>query len=136
MTTSIKDLISRVEARIKYDRKHYPPVDPLFTEVLSALRNRTSEPEAGECITTQSMNDAASDPVWCAKWNRDPSAHPAPATADKLRELIEAAYIAGATNVHEYWCDNPGEAPAPRDDPEFDEAASDYAFAALNEQPQ
>lgn len=38
----------------------------------------------GECITTQSMNDAVSDPEWCAKWNRDPSAltprHEAPAS--------------------------------------------------------
>ena len=55
--------------------------------------------------------------------------HPAAPSADKLRIAVEAAFIAGATSVHEHWTENPGE--APNGDPEFDEAANDYALAAL-----
>ena len=47
-----------------------------------------------------------------------------------LKEALEAAYIQGATDVHKHWTENPGE--APRGDPEFGEAASDYAEAALD----
>ena len=46
------------------------------------------------------------------------------------REALAAAYIAGAMSVHEYWAENSGE--APRGDPEFDEAAGDWAYAALS----
>lgn len=53
------------------------------------------------------------------------------ATPDGLREAVRAAWIAGATSVHEHWCDNPGEAPAPRDAPEFGEAADDYTAHVL-----
>ena len=47
-----------------------------------------------------------------------------------LREALAEAYRKGASDVHAYWLDNPGE--APRGDPEFGEAASDYATAALD----
>lgn len=55
-------------------------------------------------------------------------AHPAQPGREEVVEAIGRAYIAGATAVHEYWTDNPGE--APRGDPEFGEAASDYAHDA------
>ena len=42
-------------------------------------------------------------------------------TVDELAQ----AFIAGAAAVHDEWLENPGE--APRGDPEFDEAAYDYA---------
>ena len=45
---------------------------------------------------------------------------------EQLRDAVKAAYIAGAMAVHNYWLANPGEAPQ-GDDPEFGEAASDYA---------
>lgn len=47
-----------------------------------------------------------------------------------LREALKHAYLKGATDVHDYWTENPGE--APRGDPEFGEAASDYANAAMD----
>ena len=47
-----------------------------------------------------------------------------------MREALAAAYMQGATDVHTHWLANPGE--APRGDPEFGEAASDYATAALD----
>jgi hypothetical protein len=54
-----------------------------------------------------------------------------PAT-DAVREAVKAAYLAGAMAVHEHWQENPGD--APRGDPEFSEAASDYAVSiALTE---
>lgn len=34
-------------------------------------------------------------------------------------------------SVHEYWTENPGE--APRGDPEFDEAAGDYAYSVFSD---
>jgi len=45
------------------------------------------------------------------------------------REEIAAAFIAGAMSVHEYWVENPGIAPS--GDPEFGEAAHDYAADAI-----
>lgn len=50
--------------------------------------------------------------------------------ADVLREALKEAYRKGASDVHNYWVKNPGE--PPRGDPEFGEAASDYAEAALD----
>lgn len=47
----------------------------------------------------------------------------------RIEEALASAYLQGATDVHSYWVENPGE--APRGDPEFGEAASDYAKAAL-----
>jgi hypothetical protein len=47
----------------------------------------------------------------------------------RIVEQIKAAYITGATDVHKHWTANPGE--APRGDPEFGEAASDYAADAI-----
>lgn len=52
------------------------------------------------------------------------------ARQDGLREALRAAYLQGALDVHGHWLENPGE--APRGDPEFGEAASDYAAAALD----
>lgn len=49
--------------------------------------------------------------------------------AEAIRDALRDAYMAGATAVHEYWLRNPGE--APRGDPEFGEAAGDYAAAAI-----
>lgn len=54
-----------------------------------------------------------------------------PSDTERMRALVEAAFIAGATAVHEDWNRNPGMAPS--GDPEFDEAAWDYARAALAE---
>lgn len=55
---------------------------------------------------------------------------PEAARQDGLREALRAAYLQGALDVHGHWLENPGE--APRGDPEFGEAASDYAAAALD----
>ena len=49
---------------------------------------------------------------------------------EALREALAEAYRKGATDVHSYWVNNPGE--PPRGDPEFGESASDYAAAALD----
>ena len=57
--------------------------------------------------------------------------HEAPAEGAGERERLADAYIAGAMSVHEYWTENPGE--APRGDPEFDEAAGDYAYSILSD---
>lgn len=61
-----------------------------------------------------------------AAWNTRPATDTA---GDALREALAAAYAKGAMDVHTYWIDHPGE--APRGDPEFGEAASDYAASAL-----
>lgn len=53
-----------------------------------------------------------------------------PVARDAERDRLFDAYVAGATNVHEYWTENPGE--APRGDPEFDEAANDYAASVID----
>lgn len=63
------------------------------------------------------------------------STPPAPEQPDlgeveRLREALAEAYRKGATDVHAHWQNNPGE--APRGDPEFGEAASDYASAAFD----
>ena len=50
---------------------------------------------------------------------------------EALREALKDAYTQGALDVHNYWLKNPGEAPR-GDDPEFGEAASDYATEALS----
>lgn len=47
-----------------------------------------------------------------------------------MGEALAAAYTQGAMDVHTHWQANPGE--APRGDPEFGEAARDYAAAALD----
>lgn len=56
-------------------------------------------------------------------------AHPDDALMERVREKIDEAFMAGAQSVHDYWTENPGEAPA--GDPEFGEAAGDYAYAAV-----
>lgn len=53
-----------------------------------------------------------------------------PMVQEGLREALAEAYRKGATDVHNYWVNNPGE--PPQGDPEFGEAASDYASAALD----
>lgn len=58
-----------------------------------------------------------------------PAMFEAPAEGAGERERLADAYIAGAMSVHEYWTENPGE--APRGDPEFGEAAGDYAYSTL-----
>ena len=68
-----------------------------------------------------------------AEWYNKAAAalsHPSPASSTD-REALKAAYIQGATDVHTEWlrAHDAGEAP-PRGDPEFDEAAGDYADAA------
>lgn len=60
---------------------------------------------------------------------RSAAALSSPASQSVEKDALKAAYEAGALAVHEYWQSNPGE--APRGDPEFGEAASDYAAAAL-----
>lgn len=52
--------------------------------------------------------------------------------AETQRAALAAAFEAGATSVHEHWTANPGE--APRGDPEFGEAARDYA-ASVGREP-
>lgn len=32
------ELVKKLEERIAYDKKHYPPVDPLFTEAAACIR--------------------------------------------------------------------------------------------------
>lgn len=59
-----------------------------------------------------------------------PSALSGDAGEEALRQSLAEAYRKGATDVHNYWVNNPGE--PPRGDPEFGEAASDYAAAALD----
>ena len=78
------------------------------------------------CCGSVGLIYAAGDdpkPLLAERWNRR-----APAEGG-VRELVEEAFIAGALSVHEYWTENPGE--APRGDPEFDEEASDYALSAI-----
>lgn len=53
-----------------------------------------------------------------------------PMVQEGLREALAEAYRKGATDVHNYWVNNPGE--PPQGDPEFGESASDYASAALD----
>ena len=36
--TDPMELVGRLEKRIAYDRAHYPPVDPLFTEAAACIR--------------------------------------------------------------------------------------------------
>jgi hypothetical protein len=48
----------------------------------------------------------------------------------EVREALIRAYVQGASDVHAHWTENPGD--APRGDPEFREAAGDYADAALD----
>lgn len=52
------------------------------------------------------------------------------AARQDVREALAEAYRKGATDVHTYWQRNPGE--PPQGDPEFGEAASDYAAAAMD----
>lgn len=65
-------------------------------------------------------------------WNtrRSASSGAAHSGEDALRVALAEAYRKGASDVHNYWTNNPGE--APRGDPEFGKAASDYAAAALD----
>lgn len=63
-----------------------------------------------------------------AAWNTR-TANALPGDVGML-EALEAAYMQGAMDVHAHWLVNPGD--APRGDPEFGEAASDYAAAALD----
>lgn len=62
-------MVNDKTVRIEFDGDR----EPVIAAILAAL-----SPEApaldGECITMQSLNDATSDPEWCAKWNRAPSA--------------------------------------------------------------
>lgn len=39
MSPATEALVERLEARILYDRMHYPPVDKLFVEAAAALRS-------------------------------------------------------------------------------------------------
>ena len=73
------------------------------------------------------LNDYGHRASAIAAWNTRAPLAAAPALD---REALAAAYIAGAMSVHEYWAENSGE--APRGDPEFDEAAGDWACAALS----
>lgn len=57
-------------------------------------------------------------------------AHPDDALVERVRTAIDEAFTAGAMSVHEYWTDNPGEAPS--GDPEFGEASGDHANAAID----
>lgn len=54
--------------------------------------------------------------------------------SEQMREAVEQAlswaYIKGAEDVYRYWTENPGD--APRGDPKFGAAASNYAKAALD----
>lgn len=36
--TDPMELVERLEKRIAYDKKHYPPVDPLFTQSAACIR--------------------------------------------------------------------------------------------------
>lgn len=36
--TDPMELVGRLEKRIAYDKKHYPPVDPLFTQAAACIR--------------------------------------------------------------------------------------------------
>jgi len=37
------ELVGRLEKRIAYDRAHYPPVDPLFTEAAACIREMVEQ---------------------------------------------------------------------------------------------
>lgn len=52
------------------------------------------------------------------------------ALVEELRYALAAAFTQGASDVHAEWQANPGEAPG--GDPDFAEAAGDYAAAALD----
>lgn len=113
----------------------------LVREQYQALRNRTSEPEAGEVEMTSAsevLSLMTRDPVIVAMKKNglsdsqlialgyalvaDRKSHPAPATADKLRVAVEALETA------QWALDERGPASA------ADEVRK--ALAALNEQPQ
>lgn len=84
------------------------------------LRNRTSEPEAGAVETLGPSADFWSNVI----------THPAPATADKLRGIIDAATNAALPPV----CDVTGNGTKERASIQVEIA--NRIIAALNEQPQ
>lgn len=43
--TDLAGLCERLRARIAYDKKHYPPVDPMFTEAAAAIESLVAENE-------------------------------------------------------------------------------------------
>lgn len=94
-----------------------------------ALRNRTSEPEAGAvgvvCGTAQADMHTADLPVGTKLFT-----HPAPATADKLRGIIDAATHAALPPV----CVVTGNGTKERASIQVESA--NRIIAALNEQPQ
>jgi hypothetical protein len=55
---------------------------------------------------------------------------------EAIRDEIVAAYEQGALDVHNAWIESLGEENAPSRDPDFTEAAHDYASAQDREQPK
>lgn len=79
----------------------------------------------GECLAWRPLDYGTWSPL--AALN---ARQPGEGEREALREALAEAYRKGATDVHSYWVNNPGE--PPRGDPEFGESASDYAAAALD----
>lgn len=93
---------------------------------LAALRNRTSEPEAGAVAWMRVTRGEITHLTHCQMPGYVPLyRHPAPATADKLRVAFDAGVDAGYRDIT-------GRA-APQ---QFKDKVWPQALAALNEQPQ
>lgn len=102
----------------------------LFADVAAeALRNRTSEPEAGVVAWLLENHSTGTGPICTVHPGEWPNTtvyplfkHPAPATADKLRVAVEALErLADPRNIH-----FAGDA----------QVVASKALAVLNEQPQ
>lgn len=84
---------------------------------------------AGAKATGNYISPEAAGRVFQAMLAATPTPEPVDLGADAERGAVRDAYIAGATAVHEEWTRNPGD--APRGDPEFYEAADDYAQSVV-----
>ncbi|MFI8683220.1 hypothetical protein ACIGFJ_12735 [Brevundimonas diminuta] len=63
--TDPMELVGRLEKRIAYDKKHYPPVDPLFTQAAACIREmverQTELADAARAYFVGWMMDEADD---------------------------------------------------------------------------
>ena len=95
----------------------------------AALTPRHEAPAEDGPVFHMNLLSHEDNEAWLESARRVAAKHEAPAEGAGEQERLADAYIAGALSVHEYWTENPGEAPS--GDPEFDEAAGDYAYFTL-----
>lgn len=118
--------------------------------IIAALRNRTSEPEAGEAVPFMWAYEAVTDGEWRAFPRQLQRAdgsicpgralftHPAPATADKLREIAKGLDAAMSWVDYPFVENNTPEAEIRQRLGFMQKDAEPHrqALTALNEQPQ